>query len=140
MTTPWTLEREEEIRRLDADATPGPWEPVMGAALWTGDQESPDETFFGQAILAGEEGTDVVFAITEPDLEPKEVDLKFAATSRTALPDALQVIGELRGALNFIRCGIVSLANSEEQWRRDETARQLREAIDEALRNAGVKP
>lgn len=67
-------------------ATPGPWDWVPTAYMFTGDAEMPDDEFTGAAILADGQ---VIFGVTEDTFEPYPRDSAFIQNARLDLPAAL---------------------------------------------------
>lgn len=87
MTSDKTILTEEQVAEIAARAnaaTPGPFEHVPGASLWIGDEESPDETLSGDAILGPDKS--VIVANTHYDLEPKSEDMELFAHARADVP------------------------------------------------------
>lgn len=87
---------ERKVWELCQKATPGPWDWVPTAYIFTGDAEMPDDEFSGAAMLADGQ---VIFGVTEDTFEPYQRDSAFIAHARTALPEALRSLAEARQAI-----------------------------------------
>ena len=83
-----TAERISELRALAAAASPGPWNhdivwlpnSILGPVHKTDDSDTTEE----------------VLLFADPDFGHKPQDLAFIAASRTAIPELLDEIQELR--------------------------------------------